>query len=548
MSRAQGIPGPARLSAAAWSAEASTRPYLVAALTLIGLGVVLRLAGYFGGIEFWWDEAMWAIRIAEGEPTGIRPLGYAWVSRWLIDLRNTEPVVRSVSLVAGALSLPVFLAVCRQAGLSRLTSLFGLFVLAVHPAAIDMTKEFKPYALELLLHLLLLWLAFSCLRSCETWRLLWMSLLAAIAPLFSWSIVVLYPGLFVILAADAFRRRRLPQLLATAGSAVVSAGVLLTAYWLQLRGSRPNHVYWGEKYDIFYLGTDVAGLAFWLLEKTYDVASFPARLETFWLAPSAVDAFVALQVALCLLGAVAIGAARRWDLAALWLSPWLVTIGLSLLGRWPYGVFRTNLFLLAYSLLLALAGLDGLRRWIAVRQEAPRPVGRLIVPVLCTSFVLAFLPIDVGSFAEGKRSGLSATCHAHRALQVAYDAERDEAAPARRRRFLVDLSARRAYLYYRDYHAVASEKYGAFFRARYRRSKHSQPLEETMDRQADRGFWLLACGPLEAAAARRYALDRCPHVDYIEDFPDGDLILRCRGLADRAPLQRGSDRPAGSRE
>ena len=505
--------------------------FLVAALLVIAMGVVLRLAGYFGGIEFWWDEAMWAIRIARDEPTSLRPIGYVWVSRWLLHLRNTEPVIRSVSLVAGVLSLPVFLAMCRKAGLSRLTSLFGLFVLAAHPAAVDLTKEFKPYALELLLHLLLLWLAFSFLRSHETWRLALMCLAATVAAPFSWSIVVLYPGLFATAAFSAFRRRSIPQLLATLGGAVATLGVFLVAYLVHRGGYEPNTGYWGRKYDIFYLGSDLPGLASWLLEKTHDVASFPARLETFWLDASTVDVFAALQVALCLLGVIAIGTARRWDRAGLWVFPWMVTVGLNLLGQWPYGVFRTNFFLLAYSLAVALAGLDGLRRWTGARQVAPRLVGRLIVPVFCGCFVLAFLPLDVGFFAEGKSSSLAGNCHFHRAMEVVYEAERDEAAPARPRRFLID--SHDVYPYYLDFHAMARERYHDFFKERYRKSRRYQPLKEAIDRQAERGFWFLACRPVEVAALRQYVLDRCPQVDHLQEFRHGGLLLRCRGSADR---------------
>jgi hypothetical protein len=85
----------------------SARLWVAAALLVMAVGVLLRVAGYFGGIELWWDEAMWAVRIEEGKLASIRPVGYVWVSRWLIGLRNTEPVIRSVSLVAGILSLPV---------------------------------------------------------------------------------------------------------------------------------------------------------------------------------------------------------------------------------------------------------------------------------------------------------------------------------------------------------------------------------------------------------------------------------------------------------
>jgi hypothetical protein len=513
------------------------RLFLVTALLLIAMGVALRLVGYFGGIEFWWDEALWAVRIAEGEAASHRPLGYVWVSRWLIDLRNTEPVIRSVSLFAGVVSLPVFLAMCRQAGLSRLTSLFGLFVLAVHPAAIDLTKEFKPYALELLLHLLLLWLAFSFLRSHEMWRLALMCLAATLAAPFSWSIVVLYPGLFAIVALSVFRRRSIPQLLTTLGGAVTTLGVFLAAYLAQRQGVQPKPGYWGEKYDVFYVGSGLPGFASWLLEKTYDVASFPGRLETFWLGPRAAEVSEVAVATLCATGIIAMFIGRRWDRAALWVSPWILTVGLNLVGRWPYGVFRTNLFLLAYSLPVALAGLDGLRRWIAERRPAARPKARLIAPVFCSSFVLAFLPLDVGFFAEGKGSDMAGNCHMHQAMKVIYEVERDEAAPARRRRFWLDTHARGVYRYYRSFHAVAREEYHDFFQERYRPTRPFQTLKDAISRQAGRGLWLLVCKADHATAARQGALEHCPQVDHLEDFRHGGVLLRCRGDAERLPRQ-----------
>jgi hypothetical protein len=509
------------------------RVFLAAAGTLLLLGTILRVLGYFGGIELWWDEAMWAMFIAEDTTTSLRPPGYVWISRWLIDLRNTEPVIRSPSLLAGVLSLPVLLAMCRRAGLSRLASLFGLFVLAVHPAAIDLTKEFKPYALALLLHLLLLWQAFSFLRSPQTWRLVVMNLTAMVAAWFSWSVVVLYPGLFATVALSALRRRRVSQLWASLGGAAATLGVLLVAYAGHGRGRDPDAAYWGGKYDIFYLGSDLPGRAAWLVEKTYDVASFPAQLVTFWLDRSAVDVVAALQAGLCLLGVTAIVTTRRWDWAGLWLSPWLVTVALNLLGLWPYGVFRTNLFLLAYGLLVGLAGLDGLRRWVAVRPAATRLKGHLLVPVFCGAFVLAFLPLDLGYFAESKGSGMAGNCYVHRAFEEVYEAEHDQPPPAKRRRFVVNDHAYDAYRYYREFHVVAREKYQGFLRERYRRSRRYQPLKEAIDLQAERGFWLLACQPGPSGSLRQYVLDRCPQVDHLHDFRDGSLLLRCRGIADR---------------
>ncbi len=495
------------------------------------MGVGLRLAGYFGGIELWWDEAFWAIRIAEGGPTANRPLGYVWLSRWLIELRNTEPVIRSVSLLAGILSLPVLLAVCRKAGLSRLTSLFGLFILAAHPAAIDLAREFKPYALELLLHLVLLWLAFAFLKSPQTWRLGLLALAATVAAPLSWSIVVLYPGLFTIVALSAWRRRSLSQLLITAGGAVTTLGVLLVAYRVQRQGVVTKPGYWGDKRRLLRRGGPrrpgvlVAG---------EDVRRrfVPHRLESFWLGPRVAEALGVAVVALCAIGVVAVVAARRWDRAALWVSPWIVTLGLNVLGWWPYGVFRTNLFLLAYSLLVALAGLDGVRQWTATRARV-----RWAVPVFCGAFVLAFLPLDVGLFAESKSSGMAGSCYARQALEVIYEAERDEAPPPRFRRFLADDDARFAVRYYRDFHAVAREKYQGFLEGRYRLKKRGQPMDEAVRKHAERGFWLLACKPGPVELLRQYVQDHCPEVDHVQGFRDGGLLLRCRGDAERGPRQ-----------
>jgi hypothetical protein len=506
--------------------------YVATASVLLLMGVVLRVLGYFDRIEFWGDETGWALRIALGGPSTIRPVGYAWVSKWLIDLRNTEPVVRSLSFVSGILSLPVFLGMCRQAGLSRPVTLFGLFILAAHPAAVDLTKEFKPYALELFLHLLLLWLAFVVLRLEKTGTLVALCLAAAIAPLFSWSIVVIYPGLFLTIAACALHGRRLSALLVALGGAMATLGILLAIYLVRLRGGDLSAAYWGAKYNVFYLRSGLGGHLRWLLGKTYDVASFPAKLKSFWLDRSAGEAFEFLVVASCVVGVITVLAGRRWRQVGLWLSPWVVTIALNLGGWWPYGTFRTNLFLLVYSLALALVGLDALHRWLSERLPKSRPWGKLIVPALAGLCVLAFFPFDLDYFASGKGSGMAGNCHARRAIEVIYEAERDQPPPPARRPIVLDSQARGVYAYYRNNHVETRRRYRDFLRERYWRCCAGKTLEEAIDYAAESGFWLLACNARSAVPARQYALRRCLAVDHLQVFPHGGVLLRCRGRAE----------------
>jgi hypothetical protein len=518
--------------AQAIGAGRGSRLYVAAASVLLLVGVVLRVLGYFDRIEFWGDEAGWALQITVGAPATIRPVGYVWISKWLIDLHNTEPVVRSLSFVSGILSLPVFLGMCRQAGLSRPVTLFGLFILAAHPAAVDLTKEFKPYSLELFLHLLLLWLAFVASRMHRAGTLVALCLAAAIAPLFSWSIVVVYPGLFLTLAACALRGRRLSALLVASGGAMATLGMLLAIYLARLRGGELTAAYWGAKYDVFYLGSGLGGQLRWLLGKTYDVASFPAKLKTFWLDRSVGEVFEVLVVAWCLVGAIAVLAGRRWPRAGLWLSPWVVTIALNLAGWWPYGTFRTNLFLLAYSLPLALVGLDVLHRWLSERLPAPRPGGRVILPLIAGLCVLAFFPTDLDYFASGKGSGMAGNCHARRAIEAIYEAERDQPPPPGRRPIVLDRAARGVYAYYRNNHVETRRRYRDFLRERYWRCCPGRTLEDAIDYAAGSGFWLLACNARSAVPARRYALRRCLAVDHLEDFPHGGVMLRCLGRAE----------------
>jgi len=209
----------------------------------------------------------------------------------------------------------------------------------------------------------------------------------------------------------------------------------------------------------------------------------------------------------------------------------VVTIVLNLVGWWPYGTFRTNLFLLAYSLPLALAGLDVLHRWLSERLPARRPPGRLIVPLVAGLSMLAFFPSDLDHFASGKGSGMAGNCYARRAIEVIYQAERDQPPPATRRPIVLDPQARGVYAYYRNSHEEARRRYHDFLRERYWRCCTERSIEEAIDYAAEGGFWLIACDERFATPARRYARRRCLAVDYLQDFPHGGVLLRCRGDA-----------------
>jgi hypothetical protein len=515
----------------------SSRAYLVTACALILAGAALRTLGYFEPIEFWLDESMWAVKFANGTLGTLRPPGYSWLSLQLIELRATEPVIRSVSYAAGLISLPLLLATLRAAGLRRSLCLLGLFVLAVHPVAITFSKEFKPYALELSLHLGLLALAFAYARSLKWWPLVTLCALAICAPFFAWSVVVLYPGLFVAVALVSLRRREKARLAVIALGCLATAGVLLWLYVTIHAERKAGAAYRGNKYDVFFVGEGLIAHLRWLIEKTYELLSFPGHLKIFWFDAGYPNPYLAaLQAVMAVGGLVAIAARRRWLWALLWVSPWFVTVGLNLIGKWPYGVFRTNLFMFAYSLPLALAGLDALGRWLGRRFE--RPFGRRLrgvhlVPAFCLLYALVCLPFSASYFSHKPTGTLAATQSTRRAMEIIAAVEREAPSPFRQREgrdlLLLDSHAYGNFRFYRSFHPETKDALGPFLTESFRPMKggyKAPALLKRIERESRWGFWLVVAKPSLAGPAWEEALRHC-HVDNVAELPQGNLVLRC---------------------
>jgi hypothetical protein len=90
-------------------------------------------------------------------------------------------------------------------------------------------------------------------------------------------------------------------------------------------------------------------------------------------------------------------------------------------------MFRTNLFLMAFSLPPALVALDELQKWLSERELLGR-TGRLIVPAFCALFFLTFVPLDLDYFST-KAVRMSRTCYVRHAMEMIYQTERNEPAP-----------------------------------------------------------------------------------------------------------------------
>jgi hypothetical protein len=363
-------------------------------------GAYLRTRGMFGSpLPFWEDEAAWAsrtLRFALVEQL-IRPIGFMAASKTLAKAFGaTELAFRLLPWAASLAGLVLAVKLARVFVPSRAGRLLLVAVLAFHPDAIDLAKEFKPYALSLTLHIGLLLSAITYVRVGSS---LWLGRslgLAVLGVFFAQDAVFAYPGLYLTLGVVALRARRLPHAGAVALTAVLNGAIVLAMYWFMWRhiaaGNQEETFYWGRKYDVFYVPNETTGTRLaWFLQKYVGFMEFPAARHDYWSIQELfdtrlIDRWKSLEngvwILLHIFGILGLVFRKRWVEIVLLAAPLLALAAFNWLGYWPFGVFRTNLFALAYVTLMAASAFSlpaFSRPWLAFA-----PVGLLVIVPLLT--------------------------------------------------------------------------------------------------------------------------------------------------------------------
>jgi hypothetical protein len=382
--------------------SAAERAVSIAMGLCIALGLFLRARGFlFETIPLWNDEAAWAIRTITLPLTEhvIRPIGFMALTKLaVVSFGPTETALRLVPWCAGVLSTLALPWIARRLYQSAAARVLFVAVIALHPAAIDLSKEFKPYSSSLALHLVLLALVLSYV---ETGRLLVPVLVtAALGCIFAQDLVFAYPALFLVAGVEAYRRRKSKELVAIAACAALIIALLVTQYflfWRQL--PRDESDYWAEKYNVF----NTAGRSYvrWWVSSYLRMVDMPGLRRDDW-ADDWVSRGVrhvllkgdhAIWILLHLAGLVVIGVRKQWRQAVLLVSPLVAMTLFNALGFWPLGAFRTNLFVLAYIVAIAAKALDVRRR--RTGQVHDGVTKRSVPSVLATvpAFLLVVLPL-----------------------------------------------------------------------------------------------------------------------------------------------------------
>ena len=357
-----------------WEGSPQQLAFRWALIGIILLGLGLRLAGHVGHpIAFWQDEAFWAKRLLQKPllQLTIRPIAYMWITKELVETFGaTEFWFRFLPNSASLAALLLAPYIASQLFASRLAQLFLVFLMALHPALIDLAREFKPYSFEVFVHMVPLALY---LRYRQTGRRRhYVALLVALPLLlpFAYNIVFVYPGVLTLILWKGWTERRRGMVAGAVLSGLVCVGALAAVYSLTLHRIKVDRseAYWGRKYDVFYVGKSTSGgetQVKWSAEKYGDVAALPGLRRLRWKVPAEREPQLAeLQdldrlawVLLHLLGIVSLACHRRRDELLLLVLPLLVVTAVNVFGRWPMGAFRTNLFLCVYAFPIPIYGL-----------------------------------------------------------------------------------------------------------------------------------------------------------------------------------------------
>ena len=353
---------------------------------LVTLGLWLRVRGVlYQVIPLWLDEASWALMLTELPVLEqvIRPVGFVAFNKAVASLFGTsEFTLRFLPWVAGLATTWLAVPLSRRLFEAWASRLLFIAVIALHPAAIDLAKEFKPYSVSLGLHLCA---ALGAASYARTGRAKWLALSllsSGLGILFAQDLVFACAGVYLVLGLTGFRRRNFKHLALIAAGAVLTLGLILTLYfaiWRHLEtGGGSDTVYWGKKYDVFFIEGGSQGTRLdWTLGKLRELSLVPAMRQDFF-PPSGLlsaDGTERLKTitswlwsALGMAGVATLIARKRVTGGLLLLTPMLVFAVFGSLGYWPFGFFRTNLFSVLYTAGIAAAALDHprfSRRWAA---------------------------------------------------------------------------------------------------------------------------------------------------------------------------------------
>lgn len=386
---------------------------LLAGLAIsVALALVTRLPG-FNSTPLWLDEAwranlvldpQWPAKLFESSGgSTITTFGYAALSSGLNSIAPSALLLRLTSLLPSILSVMLMMTIVWRMTCSRFLGIGAALAVALNLTFIWHAKEFKPYSLELFLHLSLVCVALRCVQRFRhgnplgTATTIGMLVIPPIATLTMANVAFLLPGYYLVLAIEHFRSRKtLPWLLIVSGAVSLALLTLQYMYLWSGEGREGLAEFWSAD---FYRGAGT-GIV-WILRRLHEilVASFTTHPEQLIGRILSADllqvvgwiAGIVLTVP-AILGVAAACNIRRPERFLLILLPILGVVIANKLMLWPLAATRPNLFLYGYFIVLVFVGLG----FVSVLK----PIRYAVAGVALAWLGLVSFPDDTAYFAS----------------------------------------------------------------------------------------------------------------------------------------------------
>jgi|WetSurMetagenome_2_1015567.scaffolds.fasta_scaffold05147_6 hypothetical protein len=353
---------------------------LIIVITLIGIGVFLRLYFYVINRSLWFNEAMLALNIVNRSFLDLfkpldydqgSPIGFLLLEKVVISLLgNKDYKLRLIPLLAGLISIPLMYLVSKKI-VGQVAAIFSLALFTFSPTLIYYSSEVKQYSTDVLVSLVLLFVFTKCLDKKTTVQSL--ILLGVAGSLGIWAS---HPSIFVFL------------------------GILLTLGLTFILHKDTNHLFWligiGTMWGIClgiiyfinlrYLATNNYLLDYWI----NGFAPFPPWKNFNWFVVILRDILkdpAWLPVSIITVGLLLLGIysflIRKWQFMLVLICPFLFTMIASCLHKYPFSG-RMILFLIPFLLLLLAEGFRFVGAWCLV-------VNKPIAILFSTAIVIFFL-------------------------------------------------------------------------------------------------------------------------------------------------------------
>jgi hypothetical protein len=370
---------------------------------VFGLG--LRIFRYALGLPIWVDEGFLGVNIldrgyrallAPMEYIQVAPLGFLWAERGLYQLFGmSEYVMRLISTVAGTGGLILF-AVWARRVIDPLATTVAVAVLAVSDLAVRHAVELKPYGIDLLAGVVLLWLATNFFIERKSGWLWWLIVATPAALFFSLPAVFVLAGIATTLLVDFFRSTRREKLL-IAIFILVLCGAFGGLVWgfigRQLAGTGPSQqVCW-----VFppLAANPLKFLAWFWQTHSGNYFGYPLDFSS----PGSAPSFLVMVV-----GAVMLFRSNRKLLGMLLISPFVMTFLAAMLRLYPYGDSpRVGQHLVGPICLLIGAGSAAIIRWIGRSERGIRGLSVAVFAVLIVIGLIAPVMLVVSPSTEVRR-------------------------------------------------------------------------------------------------------------------------------------------------